>query len=129
MRGGLPGLAVAIALAVQGTGGVAQGERERACNAGGAGNLSPVMTGGQACARFARALEEAISSQSRGDGRTSRAAIELSFSRNGVARAQVRHHTAAGGPFTVAVAISDKALGPAAIDRLASEVAIKLLSE
>ncbi|WAT17998.1 hypothetical protein OZN62_00010 [Aurantiacibacter sp. MUD11] len=91
-----------------------------ACTATGAEVLTPPMSDVAACDAFVLALDEALAEQ--GDVDVPAITVDLRFSANGVARAEVRHVGEANTWFDANVAMMDRPLDRAAIDRLAAYV-------
>lgn len=104
-------------------------ERAPACTAEGTGLLSPAMDSAAACARFSASLDTAVA-QGGGSPQASKGlAVKLSFRRPGIATALVSMTDPGATPreFDANVAVSDRPLAPQDIERLAADVARRLL--
>lgn len=94
------------------------------CTAEGTELLAPGFTEAAACNQFAASLER-VQGQLAGYSETPQnVEVLLRFTRNGVARAEVRRKGESDLLFDASYARSDRPLDPTAIDRLAHRVAV-----
>ena len=96
------------------------------CHDTGGEHLSPALADGQACAAFVPAFQAAVAASGGGATIPAHISVELTFTRNGVARAEVQRAGEGLPWFDASLAVSDRPLDQAAVERLAARVAERL---
>lgn len=109
---------------------VAQESGDRAmfviCRDTGGENISPAMASGEACAAFVPAFQSAVAAGGGPAAVPAHVSVDLTFTRTGVARAEVQRAGEGLPWFDASLAVSDRPLDQAAVERLAVRVAERL---
>lgn len=98
----------------------------RQCTAEGGQNLRPELPDEMVCARFVSAFNHTLDAAGVGPAEVPPLAFTLSFTGTGIARAEVRRAGSDELWFDANIAVSDRTLDVAAVDRLAARVAERL---